>query len=245
MSISRTQTRLGAIALAVAGVLFFAYPAVRPYHDETTLGGATASMGSNAWVAAHLFAMVGFVLLPLGLLALQATLASRRSAGLARIGLVATWIGAGLSLPYYGAEDFGLHAIAGPKGSQSHVLALVDAVRNQPVAITMFGIGLVLIAIGAIVTAVAVWRSQTMPRASAVLYGVGFALFLPQFFGPATIRIAHGVLLAVGLFVLAAALWTRPTRATADADGGDAPNDRNVATARSGNGVTAPADVRG
>src|SRR5262245_38014846 len=133
MSISRTQTRLGAIALAVAGVLFFAYPAVRPWHDETTLGGATASMSSNAWVAAHFFAMVGFVLLPLGLLALQATLTTSRSAGLARIGLVMTWIGAGLSLPYYGAEDFGLHAIAGPKGSQSHVLALVDAVRNQPV----------------------------------------------------------------------------------------------------------------
>ena len=34
-----------------------------------------------------------------------------------------TWIGAGLTLPYYGAEDFGLHAIAGPKGDRSHLLA--------------------------------------------------------------------------------------------------------------------------
>ena len=31
------RTRLGTLALAVAGVLFLLYPAVRPWHDESTV----------------------------------------------------------------------------------------------------------------------------------------------------------------------------------------------------------------
>jgi hypothetical protein len=60
------RNRLGAAALAVAGLL---YPAFRPWHDEDTVGGALASMGSNAWFASHLFAIIGLILVPFGLLA--------------------------------------------------------------------------------------------------------------------------------------------------------------------------------
>lgn len=211
------RSRGGAVALAVAGVLFLAYPAVRPWHDETTVAGATRSMGSSAWVAAHFFAMIGFILLPLGLLAVQRIVAGTRGAGLASTATVLTWIGAGLTLPYYGAEDFGLHAIAGPKGSSSDLLALVDAVRYQPVAITIFGLGLLLLAVGSVMVAVAVWRSGTMPKWSAVAYAAGFALFLPQFFGPAPVRIAHGALTALGAILLAAAVWSGGRAETAEA----------------------------
>jgi hypothetical protein len=44
------------------------------------------------------------------------------------------------------------------------------------------------------------------------LFATGFALFLPQFFSPAAVRIAHGILLAAGSIILAAALWTSPGR---------------------------------
>src|SRR5207248_263980 len=82
--------------------------------DEGTVAGATASMSSTAWVAAHFFAMAGFILMPLGLLALRAALAATRAEPLALTAAVLAWIGSGLLLPAYGAEDFGLHAIAGP-----------------------------------------------------------------------------------------------------------------------------------
>jgi hypothetical protein len=49
-------------------VLFILYPAVRP--NESTVDGATAAMASGSWVASHLFAMIGFILVPLGLLGL-------------------------------------------------------------------------------------------------------------------------------------------------------------------------------
>ena len=203
--------------------LFLAYPAVRPYHDESTAAGATTSMSSNAWVAAHLFAMVGFVLLPLGLLAITGVVARTRAAGLALAATVAVWIGAGLSLPYYGSEDFGLHAIAGPHGSQSNVVGLVDAVRNQPVALSTFGIGLVMLAIGAVLAAVAMWRSAVLPRWIGIPFAAAMVLFLPQFYGSPSVRIAHGVLMLVSLVLLAGALWraaaglaTPTSAATAD-----------------------------
>ncbi|HEU4423176.1 MAG TPA: hypothetical protein VFR67_11640 [Pilimelia sp.] len=36
--------RLGALALAAAGMLFILYPVVRPWEDEATVDGATAAM---------------------------------------------------------------------------------------------------------------------------------------------------------------------------------------------------------
>jgi hypothetical protein len=200
-----TRIRLGALALAVAGVLFILYPVVRPWHDETTVDGATASMGSNAWVASHFFAILGFILVPLGLLAVWGALRRTETERLALIATVVSWIGAGLTLPYYGAEDFGLHAIAIKR--VGGLLDVVDAIRYQPVAITIFGVGLVALGVGAILAAAAIWGSGVLPRYSGVLFAVGFALYLPQFFAPPAGRIAHGVLTGIGLAWLAISLW--------------------------------------
>jgi hypothetical protein len=205
-----SSKRLGAAALATAGLLFLLYPAVRPWHDESTVDGAVASMGSGAWVASHAFAMAGFVLAALGLLALRDAVPGRLAAASA----VTTWIGAGLVLPYYGAEDFALYAIARrhADGESFDLLAAVDAVREQPVGITMFGVGLLALALGGVLAALAVRRSGVLPRSSGLAFGLGLVLFLPQFFAPAPIRIAHGALLAVGCAWLAVALWRAQPR---------------------------------
>ena len=202
-----SRTRLGALALAVAGVLFILYPAVRPWEDESTVSGAIKAMSSDAWVAAHLFAMIGFILMALGLLAVWHVVSPTRAERLGFVAVVTSWLGVGLTLPYYGAEDFGLNAIArkAAEGQQFDLLKLIDTVRFSPVPITMFGLGLLLLAAGAVVAAIAVWRSGVLPRASGILFAVGFALFLPQFFGPPAVRIAHGVLVAAGSVWLA--LW--------------------------------------
>jgi hypothetical protein len=209
MSTSRTRTRSGALALAVAGVLFVLYPAVRPWQDESTVEGATKAMSSGAWVAAHLFAMVGFILVALGLLAVWNAVSRTRAERLGFAAVVTAWVGVGLTLPYYGVEDFGLNAIArkAAEGQVPDLLGLVDAVRFSPVPITTFGLGLLLLAAGAVLAAVAVWRSGVLPRPSGILFAAGFVLFLPQFFTPPAVRIAHGVLVAAGSIWLALALW--------------------------------------
>ena len=212
MTTSAARIRWGAAALAIAGAMFLAYPALRPYHDENTVSGATASLASPAWVAAHFLAMLGFILVPLGLLALRAAVADTKAEPLTLTAAVLAWIGSGLTLPYYGAEDFGLHAIAGPDGHGGGLLSLVRDVRYQPVAATMFGTGLLLLAAAGIIAAIAVWRSRVLARTSGIVFAAGLALFLPQFFGTPAIRIAHGVLLGAGLFILAAALWASASR---------------------------------
>ena len=209
MSTSHTRSRWGALALAVSGVLFVLYPAVRPWQDESTVEGAIKAMSSGAWVAAHLFAMVGFILVALGLLAVWNAVSRTRAERLGFAAVVTTWIGVGLTLPYYGAEDFGLNAIArkAAEGQRFDLLGLVEAVRFSPVPATTFFLGLLLLGVGAVLAAVAIWRSGVLPRSSGILFAVGFALFIPQFYLPPAGRIAHGVLVAAGSIWLALALW--------------------------------------
>ncbi|MFC0862908.1 hypothetical protein ACFHYQ_11450 [Sphaerimonospora cavernae] len=203
-SFASSRARLGSAALAGAGLLFLLYPLVRPYSDETTLDGARA-IASSAWVASHLFAMVGFILTALGFLALHLVLDGR----LTLPAVVVTWVGAGLTLSYYGAEDFALNVIAdrAVRENDASLIGLVDEFRYGPAAIGTFAAGLVLLGVGAVVAAVAVWRSGVLRRWSAVPLAAGFALFIPQFFGTPALRIAHGALMAVGGLWLAAELW--------------------------------------
>jgi hypothetical protein len=205
---STARIRLSVLALAAAGVLFVLYPATRPWTDESTAEGALSAMSSPAWVASHLFAIIGFILVPLGLLGVHAVLSRTPGERFAAAGVVAAWIGAGLTLPYYGAEDFGLHGVAreAAAGQPVDLLAVADAVRFHPVAATSFLLGLLTLAVGAVLTATAVWRSAVLPRASALPFALGFALFIPQFFTPAAARIGHGGLVGVGCVLLALAV---------------------------------------
>lgn len=199
--------RYASLGFAATGAAFLLYPAVRPWGDETTLSGA-AGMASTPWIVAHLSAVAGFIALPLSLLALRDLLRSRTSLA----ALLTTWIGAGLTLPYYGAEVFGVREAAAQARREHDAALLVhltDAIRYQPAAATMFALGLAAIGAGAILAAVAITRSGRWNRWTGVPMAAGFALFIPQFFAGAPLRIAHGVLIALGCAWLAVALFSR------------------------------------
>ncbi|MFI7127005.1 hypothetical protein ACIBQ1_15025 [Nonomuraea sp. NPDC050153] len=197
--------RLTSAAFAAAGILFLVYPAIRPSGDDAT------AMASTAWVAGHAAAMVGFVLLGLAVLGLHQVLGDRLSLRAA----VVTWVGAGLTLPYYGAEDFGLNVIAqrSLRDQAPALMELAEEFRYGPVAVTMFAAGLLLLAVGTVMAAISVWRSGTLPKWSGTALALGFVLFIPQFFGPYPLRVAHGALIMIGGLWLAAALATAGTRA--------------------------------
>ena len=201
------RVRTGAIALAVAGVLFVLYPAIRPFSDENTLPGAHA-FASDAWVVSHVTGMLGFIGLAVGLLGLHLALPGPRAARLSFWAVVTGWIGAGLTLTYYGGEVYGLRVI-GRQALAEHstaVLSLADQVRGAPGAV-IFATGLVLLAAGAILAAVASWPSAGPRRWGALIVAVGVVTYIPQFFGGQPVRIAHGALLAAGCLCLAAGLW--------------------------------------
>jgi len=205
--------RLAAAALAAAGAGFAIYPAVRPFSDETSLRGATA-FASARWLVAHSTAMIAFVLLALGLsgvaAALQATAAARR----ARLGAVLAAAGAGLTLPYYGAEAFGLHAAgqqALRRGDAQLLTSLTSAIRWQQ-GIWFITAGLLLVAAGAIIIAWAIWASRSPARYAGIPLAAGFALYLPQFTADQPVRVAHGLLIAAGSLLLAWNLVRRTER---------------------------------
>lgn len=210
------RPRTGAVLLAVAGVLFLAFPLLRPWvpEDVATPELATA-FASGRWIAAHLCGAAGFLLLPAVLLALREKLVGTRGQAPASGAVVTSWLGAGLVLPYFGAEIFGIHAVARDAlttGSPD-LLATVEAIRLQPVAMTLFGGGLLAVGVSGVLVAVAAWRGGLAPRWAGIVLAAGLATYLPQFFAPPAGRVAHGVLLAVGCWLVA---WTM--RGPADRD---------------------------
>ena len=206
-SYKSSRLRLNAIALIVSGVFFVLYPALRPFSDEVTLQGA-AAFGSPYWLLAHMLAMVAFTLLPLGLLGLYNTLQNTTVERSAYWALVLGMIGVGFTLPFYGGEANGLHAIGQEALRQQNadILRLAGVIRSGP-GLIMFLFGLLLLAIAAVVAAVAIWRSGTYQKWSGVPFAVGFALYIPQFFGTQPLRVAHGLLVTFGCVWIAVVLW--------------------------------------
>ncbi len=187
------------VLVLITGVLFAIYPALRPYSTETGQAAVDA-FSSPLWVAAHVSAMLGFITLALFV----------RAARAGRIAETSTWVGVGLLLPYYGAETFGLNALA-VRAQEIGDAALVDtadAVRFGPVQTVMFGAGLLLTAVGTVALARRIGSWQ------AWIFAAGFVLFLPQFFAPPWLRIAHGLLILVGAAALALQLRRRQESST-------------------------------
>jgi hypothetical protein len=200
------------IALVLSGIFFVLYPAIRPFSDESSLQGA-AAFASSSWVLAHSLAVVAFILLALGLLGLYIRLKATRVERHAMVALVLIWIGAGLTLPYYGAETFGLHAIGQEALRQNspELISLANSVRWQE-GIVFIGSGLLFLAAGTILFAVAIWKSSSLPRWSGIPLAIGFALYLPQFGTPQEIRVTHGLLIMIACVLMA---WSISNRSKA------------------------------
>jgi len=201
------RTQMGAVAFAIAGILFAVYEVVAPRADETTLDGA-AAWASAGWSIAHISAIVGLILIPLGYGAIRHFLDGTPQERTAYLAAVIGYIGSGLTISYYGAEVYGLKAI-GERAVADGDPSLTDVgndFRLDPTAMTVFVIGLLLIAVAAVLVAIAVWRSGSLPRWSAVPLAALLVTMLPQYFLPHAGRIVWGVLVAVAALWLATAL---------------------------------------
>jgi len=204
---------VGAVALGIAGILFVLYPAIRPFSDEASLQGA-AAFASVEWIVAHVLAILGFTLLPVGFLGLYIALQATGVERLTYWGLVLSLIGVGLTLPFYGAEVFALHTIGQTAVSQNSidVLHLADAIRFGP-GFYMILAGLLLLLVGTILVAVAIWRSARLPKWSGIPLALGFVLYIPQYTATQPVRVAHGWLITLGCLWVGIAMWRKRGKA--------------------------------
>ena len=199
-----------AACLALSGVCLLLYPVLRPFSSEVGAQGARA-FASSSWVLAHLLAILGFVLLGLGMFGLYLRLQFTRLGRRMVVALSLAWIGIGLTLPYYGAEVFGLHAVGQRTlsvGDMRLLKPLTHSIRWEA-GIYFIIAGLLLLAVGAVVAAAAVWRSERLPRWGAIPLASGLVLYIPQFAASQPVRIAHGLLMTAGCWWLAWLLTRR------------------------------------
>ncbi|MFD2793356.1 hypothetical protein ACFS27_07315 [Promicromonospora vindobonensis] len=227
-----TAVRWTPAAFVAAGLAFLLFPLLRPWPDESVAtAGLAGAFASDRWVLAHLCGILGLALLAPALLGLRAILAQAGTAGdgasagavagrRAGVGattwaLITAWVGAGCAALYFGAEIFGLRTIAEAalREDDLGLLADVEVLRMQPGAVALFGVGLLLLAVSGVLVAVALWRAGGRPRWAGVPLAVGLVLLLPQFFGGPGLRITHGLLVAAGCLLVAAAARARAGRA--------------------------------
>lgn len=197
----RTASRHLLAPTVGTGVLMAVYLLLRPYGDAGDETATAQAFASTAWVVAHVCGALA--LASVGRLGLR--LADLVEGVPARLARWSGLLGAVLVLPYYGAETFGLHAVGRQALTDPSTLALAEEIRNQPVALATFGIGMILLSVSGVAIALSATRGLGMPAWSAWPLGLAIALFPAQFALPPAGRIAFGVayLIAAGLFTAA------------------------------------------
>ncbi|MDO3645409.1 hypothetical protein [Nocardia mangyaensis] len=197
--ILNTYRTARAACLVIAGFALAAYPLLRPYSDEETLAGAQA-YASTAWVVSHLLAILGFLLIAAAMLFDVAARPTERG-GLRVASTLSGTVAVTLLSLYYGFECFALHEIGrmALAVNSAEGLALADQIRDNPFALTLFGLGWLALGVAVTLWAMAL-RAGGVPAVFAALVW----LYLPVFFLPPAGRIGHGVLV---LLAAAGTAW--------------------------------------
>lgn len=199
--------RITAVAgLAVSGLAFAAYPLLRPYGPEAGTGFAD-DLASPLWLTAHVLGMVGFTALAFALRSLVATGTPWQWGGRSlREVETRMWLAIALLLPYYGAEAYGLSAVGRyAQDGDTGVLAVAESFRLAPFEVGSFTAGLLLLVLVGGRVVHGTWATGGATRMGGLLAGLGLATYLPQFFTAPVVRMSHGVILGVGLLLLARA----------------------------------------
>jgi len=198
-----------AVTLGLSSLALAAFPLVRPFFpfDPTTpaetLAGASRAVTSPQWLVAHYLALIGFVLLLCVLPALHSHLAPAGGPPSARLGLLLSGAGVALILPTLGVELYALPAIGRLfLDGNAAVTSLVRSIYLGGATLVMV-LGLLLLAVGAIMLATAIARSRSLPTWAGITFAVGLALWCPLL--PPAVRVVDGLLIGIGGIGLA---WT-------------------------------------
>ena len=206
-----TRIRLGAVALGLATLLLAIFPLVRPFfpldvfEPERGIAFASPAFVSTAWIGSHYLAMLGFVLLQLGLLGLYGFHAGSGSERLALRGLVWCLPGAALILPAFGVEAYtmpivGRLQLAGATG----LAPIISLTYRGPMTIVLLLAQLAL-AVGAFTLAVTIRRGGRLSSWAGFVLAIGLACWLPML--PRPVRVVDGLLIGLGGIPLAWKMW--------------------------------------
>ncbi len=197
-------------ALPLSSRALALFPLVRPFFPfdprtpAETLAGASRAVASASWLVAHYLALAGFVLLLCVLPALHARVANAGLESRAHRAMLLSGAGVALILPTLGVEIYALPAIGRLflEGNRS-VAPLVGLIYLGGATLVMI-LGLLLLAVGAVMLATAIARSRALPRWAGVTFAIGLSFWCPLL--PPPVRIVDGFLIGLGGLGLVAAL---------------------------------------
>ena len=176
-----------AVSLGLSSLALAAYPLVRPFFpfDPTTpaeaLAGASRAVTSPRWLVAHYLALIGFVLLLCVPPALHARLSAAGAPPSARRATLLSGTGIALILPTLGVELYVLPGIGRLFLEDNTAVApLVRSIYLDGATLVM-ALGLVFLAVGAIMLATAIARSWSFPTWAGITFAVGLALGVRSF----------------------------------------------------------------
>jgi hypothetical protein len=213
MQTRSTRIRLGGVALGASAFLLAIFPLIRPFfaldifESERTIAVAGPAFASAAWVISHYLAMLGFVLLQCGLLALYAFYSASEREPRALRGLLWALPGVALILPAFGVEAYTMPVIgqiymAGATG----LAPVITLTYRGPMTVVLL-LGQLFLAIGMFNFAVAIRRSGRLPAWAGFVFAIGLALWLPML--PRPVRVVDGLLIGVGGVPLAWSIWRK------------------------------------
>jgi hypothetical protein len=148
-------------------------------HPATNPEGFAGAFGSAVYEVGALMLVVGLAVSIFGVFALFAYLGAGPARRWAMAALVPSVLGTVLILPVFGVQAFALPALARAySGGQQGALRLVGAIAGGPLLAGWAVAAGALYVVGSALLAVAVWRSRSLPRWSAVPYALSAPLLV-------------------------------------------------------------------
>ena len=211
-----TRLRLGALTLGLSALLFLAFQLFHPVSslDLSKPDDAARTFGSTVFVLTDSLLIVAFTLLPFGVLTLYAYLVNSKVERWIFVAMVLLLAALGPFQAFSGVGAFAFSAASQVylQGNQGALEVLKALTQGPSVPFGLFGV--LLLVVGSIALALAIWRSGTLPKWAGVLYALGFILFIVAVSSPSSVqkifRIVDGLLGGLGGIWLAWSIWRKP-----------------------------------
>ena len=209
-SVHASRTRIGALALPISGLVAASAALVPGIGINPAVDPAGFAQAANYVGLANLVGIVSLVFLLFGFQALHAFLERNTVDKWAFAGMILSFIGLGLFLPFLGIFTF-----AGPVAGRFYLSGDLQAVSiiseatgtSNPAALAISGVSVLFSVLGAILFSKAIWRSDKLPKWSAFAYAISAPLnwiphYIPAFW------FLGGILLFGAGIAIARGIWT-------------------------------------
>lgn len=204
------RIRLGALALAISSCFILLAQSIQPslVEFQRSPSDLSRALTSNAYLIAQILFLLAFPLFSTAAISIYKLLSYSRDHRPAFAAMVFSVIGVGLSMPALGINAVVLPLIGKIYlGGEAGALTLYLALQDFP-QLLILKLGGYLLLIGIAVFTWVIWRNEDLSRWGAMLYLVGWILFVISNDHLSTARlISIGLLIAIGGIALARAIW--------------------------------------